>query len=168
MMFPEAEAEGFIGPLETERGKKSRVKRWFVQPSAGYRPLILKKKKKLLTIARERTYREEARSRATGFQHVSKQRGLSFSETPKPCFLVDGWFIVRSDFPSSWKIANFLRVILWDYKKKACMIKYLLFRIFLADASLINLSCLVRYLKIEGWKIFDCALLWHTAPFCNN
>lgn len=39
------------------------------------------------------------------------------------------------------------------------MIKYLLFRIFLADASLINLSCLVRYLKIEGWKIFDCALL---------
>lgn len=27
MMFPEAEAEGFIGPLETERGKKSRVKR---------------------------------------------------------------------------------------------------------------------------------------------
>lgn len=44
-------------------------------------------------------------------------------------------------------------------KKKACMIKYLLFRIFLADASLINLSCLVRYLKIEGWKIFDCALL---------
>lgn len=108
-------AEGFIGPLETEKKKKSRVKRWFVQPSAGYRPLISKggrEKKKLLTIARERTCREEARF--IGIPARFQAAGIIFQRNAKisfPC----RWFIVRSDFPSSWKIANFLRVILWDY-----------------------------------------------------
>lgn len=97
MMFPEAEAEGFIGPLETERGKKSRVKRWFVQPSAGYRPLILKKKKKLLTIARERTYREEARPepRFIGIPARFQAAGIIFQWNAETLFSCR-WMIYRS------------------------------------------------------------------------